>query len=93
MKHLKSSLLFTSGFAGGLLAGWVISSYNKPDSFRNHKERMELAITRVNRAVREGTERIREINDRLKHEFSHPIPDLYKATELLSLDENELIYD
>lgn len=93
MKNVKSSLLFSGGFAGGLLAGWVLSSYKKPDSIKNQKERAEMAIARINRVVKESAERIREINDRLKHEFSHPIPDLYRATESLSLDENELIYD
>ncbi|MDX1640884.1 MAG: hypothetical protein R3220_04265 [Balneolaceae bacterium] len=93
MKHIKSSILFSSGFAGGLLAGWIYSSYKNPDAFRNQKERAEIALSRVSNKMKDGAERLREMNERLKKELSHPIPDLYRATEPLSLDEDELIYD
>lgn len=93
MKHIKSSLLFSSGFASGMLAGWVLSSYKNPDALQAQKERVEAAITKLNSVVKDGTERLREMNERVKREFKHPIPDLYRATESLSLDENELIYD
>lgn len=93
MKHIKSSFLFSSGFAGGLLAGWILSFYRKPDAFRHQKEQAELAISKINGMIKDGTKRLQEINERVKKEFTHPIPDLYRATESFSLDEEELIYD
>lgn len=93
MKHLKSSILIGSGFAGGLLTGWFISSCKNPETFRAQKEKAELAVSRINSVIKEQTERLREINGRIKKELSHPIPDLYSATESLSLNEDELIYD
>lgn len=90
MKHIKSSLLFGSGFAGGLVAGWLLSSYQNADILQAQKEKAEMAIARINSAVKEGTERLRDINDRVKREISDPIPDLYRATESLTLDEDEL---
>lgn len=93
MKYIKSSLLFSSGFASGLFAGWIVSSYKNPVALQTQKERAEAAIARINNVVKDGTERLRIMNERFKREFKHPIPDLYRATESLSLDENELIYD
>lgn len=85
MKHLKSSLLFGSGFAGGMLAGWLLSSCKNPEAIQNQKEKAEMAIARINLIIKDGTERLRIINERIKKELSEPIPDLYKATETLSL--------
>ena len=93
MKHLKSSILFGSGFAGGLFAGWAISCLKDPDSFPAQKEKAEQTVTRISAVIKEQTERLREINGRIKKELSDPIPDLYRATESLSLNEDELIYD
>lgn len=93
MKHIKSSFLFSSGFAGGLLTAWILSSYRKPDAFRHQKEHATVAIAKINSILKDGTKRLRAINERVKKEFTHPIPDLYRATESLSLGEEELIYD
>lgn len=93
MRHLKSSLLFSSGFAGGVLAGWIFSSYRNPDLLQDQKERAEAALVRFNTMMKDRTERLRKLNDRLIRELKHPIPDLYRATESLSLDESDLIYD
>ncbi len=93
MKVAKKVLFISSGFAGGFLAGYVASSYQTSDRFREQRKRVELAISRFNKVLKESQERLSEINTRMKHEFSHPIPDLYRATESLSLDESELIYD
>lgn len=93
MKIAKQVILFSSGFAGGFLAGYMVSAYQKSDQFRAQRKRVELAVSRFNRALKESQERLHEINKRLKREFRHPIPDLYRATETISLDENELIYD
>lgn len=93
MKNMKSSFLFSSGFAGGLLTGFFISSLKKPDIFKNQRQSLEGAISRISQAVKEGNERLKELNNQLKKELSHPIPDLYRATESLSLDEEELIYE
>lgn len=93
MKIAKKMLLLSSGFAGGFLAGYMISSVQTSDQFRSQRKRVETAISRFNRILSESQERLSEVNIRLKREFRHPIPDLYGATESLSLDENELIYD
>jgi hypothetical protein len=93
MKITKQVILFSSGFAGGFLAGYMVSSYQTSDQFRVQRKRVEMAISRFSRVLKESQKRLSEVNNRMKREFRHPIPDLYRATESLSLDENELIYD
>lgn len=93
MKFAKQVILFSSGFAGGFLAGYLASPYQRSDQFQVHRKRVEMAISRLSRVLKESQERLSEVNNRLKKEFRQPIPDLYRATESLSLDENELIYD
>ncbi|NBC64758.1 MAG: hypothetical protein GVY07_03710 [Bacteroidetes bacterium] len=93
MKIAKNMLLLSSGFAGGFLAGCMISTIQTTDQFQSQRKRVETAISRFTRVLNESQERLSEVNIRLKREFRHPIPDLYRATESLSLDENELIYD
>ncbi len=93
MKIAKQMILISSGFAGGFLAGYLISAEHKSDQFREQKKRVETAISRFNQVLKESQVRLREVNSRMRKEFTHPIPDLYRATETLSFDENELIYD
>lgn len=82
-----------SSIAGGFLAGYLMSSYQATDQFQEQRKKFETAISRLNQVLKESQGRLRELNNRMKKEFRHPIPDLYRATESLSFDENELIYD
>lgn len=91
--NAKQIILLSSGAAGGFLAGYFISSYQTSGQFRTQRKRVDIAISRFSHALKESQERLSKVNNRLKREFRHPIPDLYRATESLSLDENELIYD
>lgn len=93
MKISKQMILISSGFAGGFLAGYLISADHKSYQFQEQKKRVEAAISRFSQVLKESQVQLREVNSRIKKEFTHPIPDLYRATESLSLDENELIYD
>ena len=93
MKIAKQIILLSSGFTGGFLAGYLMSSYQTTEHFLEQKERIEAAVSRFSQVVRESQERLRIVNSKLKREISDPFPDLYRATESLSLDEQELIYD
>ncbi len=93
MKISKQILLLSSGIAGGFLAGYLMSSYQTSEQFQEQRKRVETAIFRFNQVLKESQGRLREINKRMKKELRQPIPDLYRATESLSFDENELIYD
>lgn len=93
MNIVKQSLLIGSGFAGGFLAGFVLSSCKETEAIREQWKKAESAMAKVNSIVKERTAKLREINDLLRKELSHPIPDLYQATESLTLSEEEIIYD
>lgn len=93
MKIAKQVILLSSGIAGGFLAGYLTSSYQASDQFREQKKRVEAAISRFNEVLKESQIQLKEINSRMIRELTHPLPDLYRATESLSFDENELIYD
>lgn len=93
MKTGKQIILLSSGFTGGFLAGYLVSSCQTSDRFQEQRERVEEAVSRFSHVLKESQERLRILNSRLKREVSDPFPDLYRATESLSLDENELIYD
>ena len=93
MKIAKQMILLSSGVAGGFLAGYLSSTYQRSGQFREQKKRVEIAISRFNKVLKESQVRLREVNSRMKKELTQPIPDLYRATESLSFDENELIYD
>lgn len=93
MKTPKQIILFSSGIASGFLAGYLMSSFQTSDQYQEQRKRVETAISRFNQVLKEGQVRLREVNNRMKEELTHPIPDLYRATESLSFDENELIYD
>jgi hypothetical protein len=93
MKISKQIILLGSGVAGGFLAGYLTSTYKTSEQFIDQKKRVEVSISRFNQILKESQVRIREVNSRLKKEITQPIPDLYRATESLSFDENELIYD
>lgn len=93
MKIAKQMILLSSGIAGGFLAGYLMSSYQRSDQFHEQKKRVETAISRFSQVMKESQLRLREVNSRMKKELTQPIPDLYRATESLSFDENELIYD
>lgn len=93
MKTAKQIILFSSGIAGGFLAGYMMSSYQTSDQYQEQRKRVETAISRFSHVLKESQIRLREVNNRMKKELRHPIPDLYRATESLSFDENELIYD
>lgn len=93
MKISKQIILLSGGIAGGFLAGYLTSSYQRPNQFLEQKKRIEEAISRFSKVLKESQIRLQKVNGRMKKEITHPIPDLYRATESLSLDENELIYD
>lgn len=93
MKNSKQLFLLGSGIAGGFLAGYVVSAFQTSDRIDEQRQRVESFISRFSKVLRESQVKVRELNNRLKMELKEPIPDLYRATENLSLDESELIYD
>lgn len=93
MKAADKIILISGGFAGGFITGYAVTLYKSSDAFRAQRKRIETIIERFSNALKESQERLSEVNSRLRRELKDPIPDLYRATESLSLDESELIYD
>jgi len=78
---------------GGIIAGYMISAAQQNGQLQEHRKRLEQALSHFRKVLKESGNRLSGANNRLKKEFLQPIPDLYRATESLSLDEDELIYD
>ncbi len=95
MKIIKQTLLFGSGFAGGLIAGLYITSGNNSETLQTVKQKTEQSFGRAKEAtglaLAKSSECLREFNNRIKKEITHPIPDLYRATESFGLEEEDVI--
>lgn len=91
---LKNSLLIGSGFAGGLIAGCFLSRVSEKEKLQHMIERVEKRLEELNQrslAMKlKSAEQLQEIRDKLRKELSNPVPDLYKATESLTLEESDL---
>lgn len=92
---LKNTFWVSAGFAGGFAAGVYIAGKEKRKKIRQLAVRMEAILSEAGKKSRTfheaGRKRMRSVSGRLRKELSDPVPDLYKATESLSLDENDLI--
>jgi hypothetical protein len=96
MSHiLKNSLLIGSGFATGVIAGYLIYPVSKKQRINELLNRAEAAIDGLNekslRLKLKGNESFQKFRSTVNRELRQPIPDLYKATESLSLDESDLV--
>jgi hypothetical protein len=95
MKNRKKELAIAGGsFIAGLAVGVVSSEFLKQfcreslnseraDAIRELKDQQKEFMLQVNR-------KLSEFRTRVRKELHDPIPDLYKATENLSLNERDV---
>lgn len=95
MKNRKKELAIASGsFIAGVAVGVLSSEFLKQfcreslnseraDAIRELKDQQKEFMVQVNR-------KLSEFRTRVRKEFHDPIPDLYKATENLSLEERDI---
>lgn len=93
-KGTEISIIAGGAFAAGVLAGLLldpkvkneIASAVKANSGRAEdwlKGRKQIALLRIERGIR-------EIKEMLDKNLADPVPNLYKATEEFSLEEDDL---
>lgn len=93
---VKQSILAGGTFAGGIVAGYLMGSKRTEMKavFDTTKERSKTMVvsarSRTNQLTESGKIRLDALKVELKKNFKDPIPDLYKATESLTIDDLEL---
>lgn len=93
---VKQSILAGGTFAGGMIAGFLMGSKRTEmlAVFDAAKEKSRSAIgsakSRREQFTETGMARLEYLKGEWGNTFKDPIPDLYKATESLTLDELEL---
>lgn len=95
MKISKSHLyIFSGGFAGGLLTGIFFTKSVDQKQLKQLLGKIKEAgilLEKSTHAVRNNTiKRFYDVSERWKKGLSDPIPDLYRATETFTLDEDDL---
>jgi hypothetical protein len=88
MKIMKQTLLIGSSFAGGLVAGYLLSGNSK---LKSVKKRAGDTFDKTGEWVKNRNHDLQTLSERVKRELRQPIPDLYRATESLSLSEEEIL--
>lgn len=93
---MKKSILAGGSFAGGLLAGFILSSrkdeFNKFVSSAKSLSIDWLQSVNENREhiTRQGKHKVSSLQKEIRRNLTDPIPDLYKATESMTLDDLDL---
>ncbi|PKD43622.1 hypothetical protein [Rhodohalobacter barkolensis] len=93
---VKQSIVAGGSFAGGLVAGYLlrIKKSELQSTYRSAKSlSSEFAQTvkiRGGKIADKGLERVKTIRTDISLNFKDPIPDLYKATESLTVDDLDL---
>jgi hypothetical protein len=93
---VKQSILAGSTFAGGVVAGFLMGSKRSEvqkvlDTTKaKSKTVVDTVLNRTNHYSKRGKVRLNAVKTDLARNFKDPIPDLYKATESLTVDDLEL---
>jgi len=93
---VKQSILAGSTFAGGVLAGFLMGSRRSEvqKAFDTTKEKSKIVVdtvlSRTNHYSKRGKVHLNTLKTDFAKNFKDPIPDLYKATESLTVDDLEL---
>ncbi len=93
---VKQSILAGSTFAGGVVAGFLMSNRRADlqKAFHTTREKSKVMVdsvlNRTNQYSEFGKVRLSTFKNDLAKNFKDPIPDLYKATESLTADDLEL---
>lgn len=95
-KLIKQSVLAGGSFAGGVLAGYLISKNAAGletvlQSAKKAGGRFSETVKAHQKRITEyGRVRVRAIQNLLNENFSDPIPNLYKATESMTFEDTDL---
>lgn len=95
MKFSKSHFyLLSGGFAGGLLTGILFTKsvdQKQLEQLLGKIKEAGMLLEKSTHAVRNNTiKRFYDVSERWKKGLSDPVPDLYRATETFTLDEDDL---
>jgi len=82
-KSVRNRIFISSTFAAGMLSGALLSSIPK-------SQISGTLIGKSKRVLLKERRRFKVRVEKVKRELANPLPDLYKATESLSLSEEEL---
>lgn len=98
MKHsLKNILLFGGGFTSGVIVGYHLYELRKEkriDELKREVVRYAEEVRTFQKALRVRSAALfNRLSLQLRDELAHPVPDLYKATEGLSLDPDDIAFD
>lgn len=98
MKHtLKNLLLFGGGFTSGVAVGYRLYGLKKHKSIEELKSevaRYAGDVKGFQNVLRvRGTDVFNKLSLRWRDELAHPVPDLFKATEDLSLEPDDITFD
>lgn len=91
MKIMKQTLLIGSSFAGGLVAGYLLSGNSSNTNVERVKKRAGDTFDKTGEWIKNRNHDLQSFSEKVKRELRQPIPDLYRATESLSLSEEEIL--
>lgn len=91
MKIMKQTLLIGSSFAGGLVAGYLLSGNSSKSNVKRVKKRAGDTFNKTGEWIKSRNHDLQTFSERVRRELRQPIPDLYRATESLSLSEDEIL--
>lgn len=95
-KLVKQSILAGSTFAGGFVAGFLMSRKRSElqsaidATMEKSKSVVNSVLNKKSEISETGKVRLNILKADLAKSFKDPIPDLYKATESLTVDDLEL---
>jgi hypothetical protein len=84
-KQVKSAIMISSAFAAGMMMSRVLL----PISGQKTNNMVEVSGRAL---LKKGMRLTGEFSEKFREKFSEPIPDLFEATESLSLSEAELFH-
>lgn len=98
MKHtLKNLLLFGGGFTSGVAVGYHLYGLKNQKRIEDLKSEVVRYVGEMKgfqKALRvRGADAFNQLSLRLRDELTHPVPDLFKATENFSLEPDDITFD
>ncbi len=93
-KNLDLLLLATGSFIGGLGLGLLLAPKSGKQSRRwisDHATELARWVDeKSHETITKSEERLRAIRNKMERGYDHTIPDLYKATDQIQLNDSEL---
>lgn len=96
MKHKsKYTVLAGAGFVAGLAAGYALAPIKRTrniEQFLTKLEGIQENARRQSRAMKlKSSKHVRNVSGKVRKQLRDPIPDLYKATEGLSMSQEDVV--